>query len=352
MELRHLRSFVSAVFEPDPDGTTVLVGPNGSGKTTILEAVAYLGTQRSFRVPAREAMVRAGAAGAVVRADLDREGRSLLVESELSASGGARTQVNRQRVSTRREIGRTLPVTVFSPADLVLVQGSPQHRRDLLDDALRLLDAQAGAALDELDRVLRQRAALLRQARGHLTPDISASLDVWDERLRTAGSAVGAARRALLDELVPAVGTLFGELSGGVDSVQAVYRSAWEPTLAAALARSRADDVRRGVSTTGPHRDDVGLSVNGREARTQASQGEQRSLALALRLAVHGTVAERSSRPVLLLDDVFSELDLRRSAALVRLLPEGQAFLTTVAAAPSGVQVARSVDVGQLGERA
>lgn len=346
-----MRSFVTVAFEPDRDGTTVLVGPNGSGKTTLLEAAAYLGTQRSFRTATREAMVRTGADGAVVRAELDREGRPVMVESELSASGSARTQVNRHRVSARRDLAGTFPSTVFSPGDLALVQGPPQQRRDLLDDALRLLDPAAAAALEELDRVLRQRSALLRQAKGRLTADIAASLDVWDERLSVTGSAVGAARRALLDEIAPAARSVFWDLAGGRDSVCASYRCAWSPTLRTALARSREDDVRRGVSTTGPHRDDIVLSVDGREARTQASQGEQRSLALALRLAVHQVAAQRGARPVLLLDDVFSELDPLRSAALVRLLPAGQALLTTAGAVPSGVRVGRLIEVERLGRR-
>ncbi|HEY5244917.1 MAG TPA: DNA replication and repair protein RecF, partial [Acidimicrobiales bacterium] len=191
MSLRHLqladfRIFAAAELEPDPDGTTVITGPNGAGKTSFLEAVAYLGLQRSFRTASREAMIRNGAERAIVRAELDQGDRAVLVEAEISAGGRSRTQVNRQPARSRRETADAVPVTVFSPEDLAVVQGGPVHRRDLVDDALRLLDRTAAGALDDVDRILRQRTALLRQAGGRLTADVETTLEVWDDRLATA----------------------------------------------------------------------------------------------------------------------------------------------------------------------
>lgn len=372
LELRDVRAFAEAVLEPAPAGTTVIEGPNGAGKTTVLEAVAFLGTQRSFRTTDREAMVRAGATRAIVRGELERDGAPLLVEAELPATGRVRTQVNRQPTRDRRDLARAVPTTVFSPDDLAMVRGAPANRRDLLDDALRLLDGRAAEALDQLDRVLRQRGALLRQAAGRLGPEMATTLDVWDDRLAIAGDAVAAARLRLVAALESPAATAYAALAAGgpadepdgradgrpgsgTDAPAAVlsYRSSWTGDLASALAERRDEDVRRGVTTLGPHRDDLEVRLAGRDARTQASQGEQRSLALALRLAVHRLVTERlGAPPLLLLDDVFSELDPGRSRALVAMLPMGQALLTTAAPVPDGVHLAARVDVRSIGRRA
>ena len=361
LQLVDFRAFAEAELAPDGDGATVITGPNGAGKTTFLEAAAYLGTQRSFRTASREAMVRAGADRAFVRADLVRQDLPLLVEAELSA-GRSRTQVNRQIARSRRDTAEAVPVTVFSPEDLSLVQGGPSFRRDLLDDALRLLDQRAASTLDQVDRVLRQRAALLRQAGGRMTAEIETTLDVWDERLATAGDAVADARETVVRDMAPLVAESYAALAGtGVGTpaadgrpttVDVGYRRSWRGPLGEALLAARSDDVRRGVTTVGPHRDDLDLLLSGRDARSQASQGEQRCVALALRLAVHQLVTARAgAAPILLLDDVFSELDPDRSRALVRQLPPGQSILTTAVPLPAGMEVATVVDVREVGRR-
>lgn len=331
----------------------MIAGPNGAGKTTFLEAVAFLGTQRSFRTSDRGAMVRTGASRAIIRADLVQETSPLLVEAELPLSGRLRVQVNRQAVHDRRQLAETVPVTVFSPEDLAVVRGGPLNRRDLLDDALRLLQRRASTALDELDRVLRQRAALLRQAAGRLTPEVASTLDVWDTRLATVGTTVVQARQELTEALAPVTAAAYGNLAAHTTpptSMPALsYRRSWSGELADALAAVRADDVRRGATTIGPHRDDLHVQLGDRDARTQASQGEQRSLAVALRLAVHRLVTERmGTPPILLLDDVFSELDQDRSRALVRQLPAGQALVTSAVPIPDDVTVTSVVPVATL----
>ena len=362
MTLRHLslvdfRCFADAELEPEPEGTTVLQGENGTGKTTFLEAVAYLGTRRSFRGASRELMVRHGAERAVIRAELDREGRRLLVEAELATAGRSRTQLNRQPVRDARELARAAPATMFSPDDLALVQGPPAGRRELLDDTLRIVDPVGARVLVDIERILRQRTALLRRAGGRLHPDVEMTLDVWDDRLGAAGTALTAARAALLAELSPWVARAYADLAGGPGgpdgpAVHLAYRPSWEGDLGAALLEHRPEDVRRGVTSVGPHRDDVAIGLSGRDARTQASQGEQRSVALALRLAVHALVTEREgAAPILLLDDVFSELDPARSRALVAQLPPGQTLLTTASPLPPGIEVARVVEAAALGRR-
>jgi DNA replication and repair protein RecF len=352
LELVDFRSFAEASFLPDPVGTTVIVGPNGSGKTTILEAIAYLGTQRSFRGASREAIVRQGCDRAVVRATLFDEDRPVLVEADVALAGRSRAQVNRQVARSRRDLTAAVPVTVFSPEDLALVQGGPAHRRDLLDHALRLLDPEGSALLDQLERILRQRAALLRQIAGRLTPETEPTLDVWDTRLADAGTAVAWRRTELVSSLAPHVADAYDALSASRGAARIAYRPSWDGDLAVALAATRTDDVRRGATGSGPHRDDLVIELSGRDARNQASQGEQRCLALALRLGVHRLVGERSGAPpILLLDDVFSELDPIRSRALVEELPTGQTLVTTAVPLPEGVVVASLLDVRTLGDR-
>jgi DNA replication and repair protein RecF len=217
--------------------------------------------------------------------------------------------------------------------------------------------------LGDLDRILRQRSALLRQAGGRLTPEIGFTLDVWDAKLAATGTALAAARVDALERLAPHLARAYRDVAspGESDEPQSIgvrYASPWWGTdggLAAALIAARADEVRRGACLVGPHRDEVALVIDGRPSRTHASQGEQRTLALALRLAAHRLVTEAAgTAPLLLLDDVFSELDPRRSDALVRHLPPGQSLLATAGAVPGAalvghtVRIARRTDHGSL----
>ena len=194
-------------------------------------------------------------------------------------------------------------------------------------DALRL----------ELDRILRQRNTLLRQVGGRLDGDAELTLDVWDTRFTTTGEQFGRARAALVDQAGPHVVAAYEHLAGASAGIELRYDPPWRAAgLAAALAAARRDDLRRGVSTVGPHRDELELRINGLPARTHASQGEQRTLALALRLGAHRLVAERAgSTPVLVLDDVLSELDAHRATALLGSLPAGQIVITTAGSIPS-----------------
>ncbi|MCU1357073.1 MAG: replication and repair protein RecF [Acidimicrobiales bacterium] len=319
-------------------GLTAVVGPNGHGKTNLLEAIAYLATLGSFRGAPTDALIRVGAERAVVRAEGEREGRTLLLEAELVAGGRNRAQLNRQPLRRARDLLGALRVTVFSPDDLALVKGGPGERRGYLDDTLVALHPRYDQARTDLDRILRQRGALLKQAGGRLNAEIELTLDVFDAKLVTAGEALAAARQELVAELEPLLGDAYDRVARRSAEVHATYEPPWMADgLAAALVAARRDDLRRGVSTVGPHRDDIDLVIGGLPSRTHASQGEQRSLALALRLAAHEVVTRRTETPpVLLLDDVFSELDPDRSDALVESLPAGQTVLSTAGALPHG----------------
>jgi DNA replication and repair protein RecF len=330
------------------EGLTVVVGQNGQGKTNLVEAIGYLATLESFRGVANEALVRVGADQAVVRAEVRHDdGREVLIEAELPRNGRGRVQVNRQRLTRTRDLLGVLRVSVFAPDDLVLVKGAPSERRRFMDDTAVSLSTRHDARRSDLDRILRQRTSLLKQAGGRLTPEIALTLDVWDAKLAKVGEELVAARVELVEALAGEVAVAYEQLAADPVPVSLTYVAPWRSVgLATALAAARTDDVRRAVCTVGPHRDDLEISLRSMPTRTHASQGEQRCLALALRLAAHRLVGQCvGSPPVLLLDDVFSELDASRTAALVAHLPRGQALLTTAGELPAGIAPERVVTV-------
>jgi DNA replication and repair protein RecF len=352
--LTDFRSYREAEFAPARVGITVVQGANGEGKTNLLEAIGYLATLRSFRGSPAEAMVshESQSGRAVVRAEGRREERRLLVEAELHATGRDRVQVNRQPLRRSRDLLGAFCVTVFAPDDLGLVKGAPQGRRDFLDELLISLHPRHDATIAEVERILKQRNALLKSAAGGAAggrpppADVTLTLDVWDAKLASAGGTLVAAREALTRALEPLCGAAYSRLAAamahrGRAEIRLSYRRSWEGELQTALGRARQDDLRRGVTTVGPHRDELLVEVGGLGGRLYASQGEQRSLALALRLAGHQLVTDRiGSAPILLLDDVFSELDAVRSEALLTCLPPGQAVLTTAGELPPGAEIA------------
>jgi DNA replication and repair protein RecF len=337
LELVDFRNYVRGAFELT-SGTTVVIGDNGQGKTNLAEALAFLATLNSFRSVPTEALVRVGADTAIIRATvLDDDGRESLVEIELARAGRNRVQVNRQRLGRVRDLLGTVRVTVFSPDDLVLVKGGPGDRRRFLDDTLVALAVKYDAVRLEIDRIVRQRNTLLKQSGGRLTDEIEVTLDVWDAKFAAIADQFGHARATLVARLSPMVQAAYEHLAGVPTPIELRYEPAWRAVgLAAALADSRDADLRRGVSTVGPHRDELLLSIGGLPSRTHASQGEQRTLALALRLAAHRLITERvGTAPALVLDDVLSELDDHRATALLGHLPAGQVIITTASELPS-----------------
>ena len=334
-------------------GATVVRGANGQGKTSLLEAVSWIATARSFRGVPDAALVRNGAEQAIVRAESSRGDNAVLVEAEIRATGRNRILVNRQVLPRRSELGRALRATVFAPDDLELVKGSPSGRRAYLDDLLVASAARYDAACTDYERILKHRNALLKS--GGRDAETTMTLDVFDQQLAGAGGEVVRGRLRLIARLAPWLATAYAELAGEATSVEARYEADWsvepldaesvdavEPRLLEALVARRRDELDRRVTLVGPHRDELRLVLGGLEARTHASQGEQRTLALALRLAGHQVVAEViGENPLLLLDDVFSELDATRAAALVAQLPPGQTLITTAGVVPESVEPER-----------
>ena len=347
LELQNFRSyeFASVTFA---DGLTAIVGGNGHGKTNLLEGIGWLTGMGSFRGVPDDALIRFGADTAILRATVESPGgREQLIEAELRRVGRNRIQVNRQRLSRTRDLCRVLRVTVFSPEDLELVKGGPANRRKWIDDGLVGRHPGHEALRADLERILRQRNALLRSSCGLLDTDAAFTLDVWDQKLAEAGDAVRRAREQLLVEMAPALANAYDTMARQAAEVEVIYDASWDGELADALASARSLDVRRAVSTVGPHRDEIVLRIGGLPARTHASQGEQRSLALALRFAADAVVRDAGvAEPVLLLDDVFSELDPGRAEALLDALPGGQRLLTTAALPPAAApdRVLRVVD--------
>jgi len=342
LELVDFRNYVSGTFELT-SGTTAVIGDNGQGKTNLAEALAFLATLNSFRSVPGDALVRVGADTAIIRATVVDDGRESLIEIELATAGRNRVQVNRQRLQRVRDLLGTVRVTVFSPDDLILVKGSPGDRRRFLDDTLVALAVKYDTVRLQIDRIVRQRNTLLKQSGGRPTDEITGTLDVWDAKFAEIADQFGYARATLVSRLAPMVQEAYEQLAGTPTAIDLRYEPAWRTMgLAAALLDARATDLRRGVSTVGPHRDELTLSVAGLPSRTHASQGEQRSLALALRLAGHRLVTERTgSAPVLVLDDVLSELDDGRATALLGHLPVGQVIITTASELPRAARADR-----------
>ena len=371
LSLHDFRSYATAEIELGP-GVTTLVGDNGQGKTNVVEALAYLATLGSHRVASDAALVRAGAARAVVRGRLRRGERSALVELEITPGRANRAQVNRSPVPRPREVLGLLRTVVFAPEDLAIVKAEPEARRRFLDEVLVASAPRYAGVRSDYERVVRQRSALLRSMRAMRGPAreaAGATLDVWDAQLAQVGAELLAGRLTVLAALEPYAVSAYGDVSGVPDALRLRYRARGlhpsvrrseeqlpEPpadrlqlhdALLAASEQARPAEVERGTSLVGPHRDDVDLHVNGLPARGYASHGESWSAALALRLGSFDLLRAdggEGGEPVLVLDDVFAELDSNRRRHLAeRAVAAEQALVTAAVPADVPVEVAGRV---------
>lgn len=397
LSLTDFRSYEQVELTLEP-GVSALVGPNGQGKTNLVEAIGYVATLGSHRVSTDAALVRAGAPRAVVRLRAVRGDRQSLVELEINPGRANRAQLNRAPVRRPRDVLGILRTVLFAPEDLALVKGDPEGRRRFLDELAVQVQPRMAGVLADYDRVLRQRSALLKTAgaarrgfRGRGRPagdgesdgtDDLRTLDVWDTKLAQIGAQVLATRVSLVERLRPHVAQAYEQVSDGQGAAVLGYRSSLEasasddegsprsraaipavaevPHLGArtdlleaqlleAMSRLRRQEIDRGVSLVGPHRDDLVLTLGGLPAKGYASHGESWSFALALRLAcyqllTHGSPDDdvtgagisdwgEGAEPVLVLDDVFAELDARRRDRLATLVASAEQVLVTAAVA-------------------
>jgi DNA replication and repair protein RecF len=334
LELTAFRSYEKVRVEPSAE-VNVFVGLNGSGKTNLLEAVAYLSKMRSFRGAADELLVAQGSEEAIVRGEVTRaDGVSRI---EIAIGSTRRVMVNGRRPGRFSDILDHMRVSTFLPDDLDIVKRGPSYRREFLDDtALQLWPGFSGD-LRDFDRALRQRNALLKSYR----PD-RFTLQVWDDRLSRVGARLMERRARAARLLLDRVESVYRRISGTESHIQLDYQSEWGGAIEEveveelrerfkeSLEQRHGADLERRQTSVGPHRDDPVLMLDGLPARLAASQGEQRSLVLSLRLAAHEAVTDAVGQmPILLLDDVFSELDASRTAALAAALPPAQTFITT-----------------------
>jgi DNA replication and repair protein RecF len=328
--LRDFRSWAHADLELQP-GRTVFVGPNGYGKTNLIEALWYSTTLGSHRVGTDMPLIRAGAPRAVISTIIVNEGRECAVDLEIATGRANKARLNRSPVRSTREVVGVLQAVLFAPEDLALVRGDPADRRRYLDDLAIVRRPTVAGIRADYDRVLRQRTALLKSLSGtrHRSDQGALdTLDVWDSRLAEYGAQLMAARIDLVNQLAPEVEKAYQLLAPGPRSASVVYRANLdsvagvpagdtdreflEAALLAALSIRRDTELERGMCLVGPHRDDLELRLGDQLAKGFASHGESWSFAVALRLAAFELLRTEGSEPVLLLDDVFAELDVSR----------------------------------------
>ena len=352
LSLVDFRSYAEVELPLDA-GVTAFVGPNGQGKTNLVEAVGYLASLSSHRVAADAALVRSGADRAVVRARVVREDRSALLEIEVNPGRANRARINGSVLPRARDLLGVLRTVLFAPEDLALVKGDPSDRRRFLDELLVLRTPRLAGVRADYERVLKQRNALLkssgaarRAARAGGGNDLS-TLEVWDSHLVAAGTELVAARLDLVRELGPLVDAAYRAVAPSSGAAEIAYRSslgdvlpgpsdraALEAAMTAALLDVRRQELDRGISLVGPHRDDLVLTLQGLPAKGYASHGESWSFALALRLASYDLLRGDESpgaEPVLVLDDVFAELDASRRHRLADLVAGAEQVLVTAA---------------------
>jgi DNA replication and repair protein RecF len=360
LQLTDFRSYES-VDLPLESGVTTFVGANGQGKTNLVEAIEYLSTMSSHRVASEVPLVRSGAARAVVRARVQAgldDPRQLTLELEINPGKANRAKLNRAPLRHAREIIGVIRTVVFSPVDIAIVKGDPSERRRFIDDLIVSRWPRLAGVRGDYERVLRQRNTLLkslggRHRDGQPLGDAAATLDVWDTHLAQAGGELLEARLTTLADLAPHVSKAYADIAptnndaaaeykaasvdldfpqqGEDGSVHGALRASLSAALAAGMTERRAEEIQRGVSLVGPHRDDIALSLGMLPAKGYASHGESWSFALALRLGSFHLLRADGLEPVLVLDDVFAELDSVRRERLAAGVRMAEQVLVTAA---------------------
>lgn len=358
LSLGDFRNYHTAEL-PLHSGANLIVGRNGQGKTNLVEAIAYFATLRSHRVSQDSAMIRAGASAAVMRMRVVSGDREVLLETQLNRGAANRAQVNGNAVRSR-ELMRWFTSVTFAPEDLMIVRGDPSVRRRFLDEALTTRFPVAAGALADYERVVRQRTSLLKSARGFSRKDngIDATLSIWDDQLVEHGVSIMLGRREFVRDLTKPLGDAYTALvdndhaprvefeesvlstlrnvsreTPNSGSSESVSRETLSEQFREALRIVRPKELERGVTLVGPHRDDLTLKLNRLPVKGYASHGESWSFALSLKIALANILREESSAgdPVIILDDVFAELDRGRRERLMGLIGDFEQVIVTAA---------------------
>ena len=353
LTLHNFRSYADVDVALEP-GATAFIGRNGQGKTNLVEAIDYLSRLSSHRVATDAPLVKAGADQAIVRASVVKEGRTALLEVELNPGRANRARINRSPLPRPREIVGLVRTVVFAPDDLTLVKGDPSDRRKLLDDLLVLRTPRLAGVRSDYDRILKQRNSLLKTAgiaRGSSRDAAMSTLEIWDDNLARVGAEILGARLQLVDDLRPYLGKAYEAVARGAsrDDADLEYKASIEvgqgadlqQALLDAIAAKRKDELDRGISLVGPHRDELLLTLGTGSGpddlrlpvKGYASHGESWSFALALRLASYDLLRADGDDPILVLDDVFAELDAERRSQLAGLVAGAEQVLVTAAVA-------------------
>ena len=329
VEITDFRNIRYIRLEPLGRGVTAITGFNGQGKSSVIEALAYAISGRSFRASPKESMISRWAEQSFIRAQVITNTRELLIEVSPGRGRQDKVMVNRNAVS-RSELLRIVPITIFSPRDIEIISGSPSERRDFIDNSLIMMGPRASDSVDSFERLLRHRSSLLKTISFSKDETLLEMLGVFDEKLAEEGERLTRMRLALLAKIEPVLSNLYAGISGNSDTVSITYSSTWGHDLHDALTISRKEDIKRGSTSVGPHRDEIVFALNGMNARHEASQGEQRTLAFSLIMGLNEIVRDRIDEdPIVLLDDVFSELDERRIEKVLEISQSAQVVVTT-----------------------
>jgi DNA replication and repair protein RecF len=331
LALTNFRSYKSLELELDP-GPTTFIGNNGSGKTNIVESLIYLAYLSSHRVSQNLPLLHLGTDQAIIRAEIERDDRTLQVDLEINASKANRARLNQNPTKSQREILGALQVIYFSPEDLDLVRGEPTHRRDFLDKLLIMRSPRLAGVISDYDRVVKQRNTLLK------TRAPENALAPWTEQLINLGAQLSAERIALVEELNPYVTANYANLNE-VKPASIAYKSATDglttntdeniQILTARQLEVARQETERGASLIGPHRDDLHLQLGDFPAKGYASHGESWSVAISLRIGSFNLLKSEGAEPILILDDIFAELDTTRRAQLTSVTKmAGQTIIT------------------------
>ena len=323
-------------------GSTTIVGRNGRGKTNIVEAINYIATLGSHRVSTDTPLIKTGCDKAIIKATIIKDDRQAVVEILINEGKANKVALNATDLTRPRDILGLVNTVVFAPEDLELVKGDPSARRRYLDDFSIQMSPRIAGVRADFDKVLKQKNALLKSAgRRKLSESSQTTLDVWNEQFISHAVALTTSRLQSLDRLQPFIDSHGKMISGDTEPLQVSYSSKWlidttsdiETQLRTALQERANEEIERGIALVGPHRDDLDIQLSNIPAKGYASHGQSWSIALALRLATFNVLREHHDDPILILDDVFAELDVRRRQRLLEAISDVEQTIITAAVA-------------------